>query len=112
MTPPPSTLFPWVSHLEIADTFWKRTLGLMGKSGLAGGHGLLISPCRSIHTCFMRFSIDVVFLDRDNNPLKVVREVKPWRLIWGGGKAVSVLEVQSGWLPRIQTAARPVTQNK
>jgi uncharacterized protein len=111
MTMPPPNLFPWVSHLEIADTFWKRTLGLMGKTGLAGGHGLLISPCRSIHTCFMRFPIDVVFLDHDNDPLKVVRGVKPWRMIWGGWKAASVLEVQSGWLPRIQTVTHPATQN-
>jgi len=101
MAHPPPNGFPSVTHLEMADTFWKRSLGLMGKPGLAKGHGVLISPCRSIHTCFMKFPIDVVFLDHDNHPVKVARGVKPWRIVWGGWKAYSVLEVQSGWLPPV-----------
>ncbi|MEI7880862.1 MAG: DUF192 domain-containing protein, partial [bacterium] len=47
----------------VADTFWKRSIGLMGKPGLKAGQGLLLSPCGSIHTCFMRFPIDIIFLD-------------------------------------------------
>ena len=97
---------PLVSHLEVADTFLKRALGLMGKPALATGHGLLISPCRALHTSFMRFPIDAVFLDHDNRPVKVVRDIKPWRLIWGGWNACSVLEVQSGWLPPVETIGR------
>ncbi len=88
-----------LTHVDRADTFWKRALGLMGKPRLEVGRGLLIPRCRSIHTCFMRFPIDGVFLDEHHRPVKIIRNLKPWRLAWGGGKACSVLEVESGWLP-------------
>ncbi len=64
---------------EIADTFSKRLLGLMFRSGLPIDNGLLLDPCSSIHTFFMRFPIDVVYLDRDNTVLKK-ETVFPWRL--------------------------------
>ena len=91
-------------QLIIADTFWKRSIGLMGRSGLKVGQGLLLRPCRSIHTCFMRFAIDVIFLDAKNQVVRIQSNVKPWRVVWGGWKAHSVIEVQSGWsssLPRM-----------
>ena len=91
--------FPSLIRVDRADTFWKRALGLMGKPRLEAGRGLLIPRCRSIHTCFMRFPIDVVFLDEHSQPVKIVRNIKPWRLLWGDRKACSVLEVESGWLP-------------
>ena len=91
--------FPTLAHIDIADTFWKRAVGLMGKPGLETGRGLLFPHCRSIHTGFIRFPLDVIFLDKDNGVVKVVRNLKPWRLAWGGMKAYSTLEVQSGWLP-------------
>ena len=94
-------LFRQIPHLEIADAFWTRAIGLMGIPELPPGHGLLITHCRSIHTCFMRFPLDVIFLDRNNHPIKVVREIKPWRIAWGGWQACCVLEVQSGWLPKV-----------
>ena len=49
--------------VEIADNFFRRFCGLMGKKNLPARHGLLISPCNSIHMCFMKFPIDAVFLD-------------------------------------------------
>ncbi len=49
----------------VAKKFWERTKGLMGQPYLEHGSGLLIEPCNSIHTCFMKFSIDVVYLDRE-----------------------------------------------
>jgi len=49
--------------------------------------------CNAIHTCFMRFPIDATFLDRDDNVVKVVRNIRPWRFcVWGGRRAVKVLE--------------------
>jgi uncharacterized membrane protein (UPF0127 family) len=90
--------FPTLTRVDCADTFLKRALGLMGKTRLEAGRGMLIPRCRSIHTCFMRFPIDVVFLDEHSRPVKIVRNIKPWRLIWGDKKACSVLEVGSGWL--------------
>jgi uncharacterized membrane protein (UPF0127 family) len=96
MTPPLQAQFPWLTKLDTADTFWKRAIGLLGKRGLEAGEGLLIPGCGSIHTCFMRFPIDVIFLDGENRVVKIVRAVKPWRMAWGGRQARSVIEVQSG----------------
>ena len=81
---------------EVARTFWQRVIGLMGRKSLPEGEGLLILKCNSIHTCFMRFAIDATFLDRDDNVVKVVRNIRPWRLwVWGGRRAAKVLETQS-----------------
>ena len=99
MAAPLQESFPTLIRVDRAETFWKRALGLIGKPRLEAGRGLLIPRCRSIHTCFMRFPIDVIFLDEQSQPMKIVRTIKPWRLAWGGWKACSVLEVESGWLP-------------
>ena len=81
---------------EVARTFWQRVIGLMGRKSLPEEEGLLILKCNSIHTCFMRFAIDATFLDRDDNVVKVVRNIRPWRLwVWGGRRAAKVLETQS-----------------
>jgi len=78
---------------EVAETFRERTKGLLGRDGLTPGTGLLIRKCNCIHTFFMRFAIDATFLDRDGKVVKVVRNIPPWRpWIWGGRKAVAVLE--------------------
>lgn len=80
-------------RLAVADTFWSRFKGLMGKKKLISGCALLLYPCSSVHTFFMRFPIDVVYLDKDMNILKVVKAMKPWRLDFGHKKAVYVLEL-------------------
>lgn len=82
---------------RIADNFLSRAAGLMFRRRLPPGEGLLITRCRSIHTFFMRFPIDAIFLDADGNPVKTVRNISPWRLfIYGGHSATQVLEVPSG----------------
>jgi len=63
----------------VAHRMWPRMRGLLGKRGLASGEGLLIRPAPSIHTFFMRFPIDVVFLSRQGEVLKVAERVRPWR---------------------------------
>jgi len=76
----------------------------MGRRGMKAGQGLLLRPCGSLHTCFMRFLIDVIFLDSRNQVVKIQQNVAPWRMVWGGWKAHSVIEIQSGWLtalPRV-----------
>ena len=81
---------------EVARSFFERARGLIGRSSLAPGTGMLILRCNAIHTCFMRFAIDAIFLDRDGNVVKTVRNIPPWRLlVWGGFKADRVLEVQA-----------------
>lgn len=80
----------------VAAGFGDRVLGLMGERGLAQGSGLWIAPCNSIHTFFMRFAIDAVYLDRGGKVLVVRRNVKPWRVDWPVFRAHSVLEIPGG----------------
>ena len=63
-----------------ADTFFSRLRGLMGRKDLPAGEGLLLVPCPQIHTCFMRFSIDAVFCNKQGKVLYVKEQMKPWRL--------------------------------
>lgn len=78
---------------EVAESAFERMRGLIGRSSLATGKGMLITKCNCIHTFFMRFPIDATFLDRKGVVVKVVRNIRPWRLwIWGGWRARSVLE--------------------
>ena len=81
---------------EVAETFAERAKGLIGRDGLASGTGMLITKCNCIHTFFMRFPIDATFLDREGRVVKIVRNIRPWRLwVWGGFKSVAVLETPS-----------------
>src|ERR1700692_4880832 len=71
-----------------------RMHGLLGRSGLAQGEGLLPQPAGSIHTAFMRFPIDAVFLDGDQRVLKVAPDLQPWRAV-AAKHARTVLELAS-----------------
>jgi uncharacterized membrane protein (UPF0127 family) len=83
----------------IADHPIHRMRGLMGRRLLPAGDGLLLSPAPSIHTGFMRFPIDVIFLDRELKALKLVEQLKPWRAAGARG-ARSVLELAPGEVAR------------
>lgn len=87
--------------VERADTILRRTLGLMGRRGLPDATGLLIEPCGSVHTSFMRFPLDVVYLDRDRRVVKVATGVRPWRLSAGGRRAKATLELAAGEAERL-----------
>jgi uncharacterized protein len=84
-----------VQRCELADGFLSRLRGLLGRRGLEPGQGLLLSPSCSVHTLFMRFPIDVVFLDRGLRVLGVAAGVRPWRLAGRRG-ARHVLELAVG----------------
>jgi uncharacterized membrane protein (UPF0127 family) len=88
-----------VPRVRVGASFLDRFLGLMGRRPPGPGYGLLLSPCSSLHTCFMRFTLDAVFLDAESRVVRVVRGIRPWRMAWGGRKAASVVEVEAGWLP-------------
>ena len=79
----------------VAHRMWPRMRGLLGKRGLDSGDGLLIRPAPSIHTFFMRFPIDVVFLSRQGEVLKVAERVPPWRAR-SCRHAYAVLELAAG----------------
>ena len=81
---------------KVADTFARRARGLIGRPAPGPGEGMLIPKCNAIHTFFMKYPIDATFLDRDGRVVKVVRGIRPWRpLVWGGWRAVKVLETAS-----------------
>jgi uncharacterized membrane protein (UPF0127 family)/CheY-like chemotaxis protein len=83
----------------IADRPFSRMRGLVGQRSLEEGHGLLLQPAPSVHTAFMRFSIDVVFLDRDLTVLKLVQHLRPWRVA-SASRARNTLELATGEIDR------------
>lgn len=91
---------------EDTATFLERALGLIRYKEYPKGKVMRFFKCGSVHTFFMRFDIDVIYLDRDNQVVKVVRGLKPWRLSLGGVKAVTTLEVSAGWLPEINLGTK------
>ena len=95
-------------RLREARTPWSRLVGLLGHALLPQGEGLLIVPCSSVHTFFMRFPIDVAFLDREGRVVKVFISVPPFRLLLGCPGARMALELPSGTL--ISTRAEPGDQ--
>jgi uncharacterized membrane protein (UPF0127 family) len=91
----------------VADNPLTRLRGLLGRSELASGEGLLLRPAGSIHMFFMRFPIDAVFLSRDGEVLKVSASVRPWRTAAARGAKV-VIELPAGEADRrgIQAGTR------
>jgi hypothetical protein len=84
-----------VDECVVADTPVSRMRGLLGRNELRPGEGLLLRPASSIHTCFMRFSIDAVFLDGGLRVLGISDELRPWRAASRRG-ARAVLELPAG----------------
>lgn len=80
---------------EIADSVLARLRGLLGRRELPPGEGMLLRPSGSIHTCFMRFPLDAVFLDAELRVLRVRSELRPWRAAGARG-ARAVLELGAG----------------
>jgi uncharacterized membrane protein (UPF0127 family) len=89
--------------IEVAESWSSRLKGLLGRDGLAEGAGLLIVPCNSIHMFFMRFPIDVAFLDKEGRVVRAVHSIKPWRATRVYLEAHSALELPAGTLARSQT---------
>lgn len=88
-----------VSKVSLADNFWTRLCGYMFREQ---PHlpGIIFEPAPGIHTFFMRFPIDVVFLDGKNKIIKVYRHMKPWRHTWFYFNSTRVLEVPAGKFPQ------------
>lgn len=83
-------------QVEKAWSLGARLQGLLGRSSLEAEAALWIHPCNSIHTFFMKFAIDVIFVDGDLVVRKVVRHIPPWRLVLPVWKACSVFEMAAG----------------
>lgn len=87
------------NQIILADSFYHRLLGLMFKGKIEDGDGLLISPCNSIHTFFMKYPLDIVFIGHKNQVVKIIRNLKPWKMTWIYFKAIKTLELPAGKLP-------------
>jgi len=88
------------SDLKEAAGFFQRLVGLMGRGRLENNEGLWMARCRAIHTFCMRFSIDVVFLDRDFIVKKTVKGLRPFRPVVSCRHAQGVLELPEGTIER------------
>jgi len=88
---------------QVADRPLSRMRGLLGRRELARGSGLLLEPCGSIHTFFMRFPIDAVYLDDEWRVLRVRAGIGPWR-VDGARGARAVLELAAGEAERAAIA--------
>lgn len=67
-------------NLKFADTLKDRIDGLLKYQELPPGNALMLKPCNSIHSFFMRFAIDVVFIDKQNRVVRTISQFKPWRI--------------------------------
>jgi uncharacterized membrane protein (UPF0127 family) len=84
------------TRARIASSFVSRFLGLMGRKRLDEGSGLLITGSASIHSFFMRFRFDAVFIDRDDRVVKIVPAMRQWWVAFGGRGAKHVIELPAG----------------
>lgn len=84
-----------LDDLIIAESFIARLAGLILRPRLLKGQGLLIKDCNSIHTFWLRYNIDAIFLDQENKIVEIIKDIKPFRFTRIIRPAVSVLEVLS-----------------
>jgi len=87
------------TDVELASTRAERRRGLLGRETLAPSSALMLTPCLAVHTAFMRFPIDIAFLDRDGFAVKIVTDLRPWRMA-ASPSAHSVVEFAAGTLRR------------
>lgn len=93
-----------VNNLEQATSFLERGKGLLGRDGLNDDHGLWIKPCNNIHTFFMKFKIDCVFLDEHLVIQRISSNMKPFRVAGPVWKARSVIEFKAGTVEKAKLA--------
>lgn len=91
-----------VSRLSAAVDSASRRKGLLGRSGL-DDEALVIAPCNAVHTFFMRFALDILFVDRDGRVRRTAEHVKPWRVA-GSLRAFATIECAAGTLARSRTS--------
>ncbi len=90
-----------VPKLQKATTFWQRTRGLLGTESIGADEGLWICPCSSVHTWFMNYDIDLIFLSKDLKVVKLCQRVSPFRMTLPKWSVHSVVEVQAGTISKV-----------
>jgi len=89
---------------QSACGFWSRFRGLMGRRTFPAGSALVLTPCKQVHTFFMRFTIDIVFLDGQGVVIEVLPGMSPWKISPFVGGARSVVELPAGVVESTGTA--------
>ena len=84
------------TRARLASSHTARFFGLMGRKGVEDGGGILLTKSASIHSFFMRFRFDAIFIDRENRVVKVVPAMRQWWLAFGGRGAKDVIELPAG----------------
>ncbi|MFC1657771.1 DUF192 domain-containing protein [Candidatus Omnitrophota bacterium] len=90
-------------RVKIAHTFWGRLVGLLNRQSLETGEALVLKPSNSIHTLFMRFAIDAIFLDNKGRVIAVLPSLKPFRVSPIYFNASLTIELPEGMLKSSQT---------
>jgi hypothetical protein len=90
-----------LSDLKIADRMWSRMRGLLGNQGLSSQEGLWIHRCNSIHTFFMNYAIDCVFMDSEMRVKALKKDIQPGKLVFPILGAQSVIEMKSGQIENL-----------
>ncbi len=85
-----------IQNLESAESLWSRGVGLLSRKSIQDNEALWIKPCNNIHTFFMRFAIDCIFIDEKLKIVRVVNNIKPFRFAGPYWKARSVIETAAG----------------
>ncbi len=96
------------TRAKLASSYIDRLIGLMGRKGIEEGGGLLLAKSASIHSFFMRFRFDAIFVDNDDRVVKVVAAMRRWSVAFGGRGAKHTLELPAGTAER--TGTRPGDQ--
>src|SRR5436190_19773245 len=86
---------PLATSVELADTRRSRRKGLLGRDSMSAEAAMVISPCMAVHTAFMRFAIDVVFVDGEGHAVEIIHALQPWRMA-GSLRARAVIEMPAG----------------
>lgn len=90
-------------HAKVADSFISRLVGLLNRKSLALGEGLLIVPCNSIHSCFMRFTFDAIFINENMEVIYIIESMAPFKFSPVIKEAKSVIELPAGVVRQTKT---------
>ncbi len=84
------------TRAQVAETFWTRLRGLIGRASLEPGEGLIIRPCKGVHMWFMRFPIDVIYVGEEDVVIDIDEALPPWRIGRPRPQARYVIELPAG----------------
>ena len=81
---------------HLACSYWERLIGLMGRKALAQGEGLIIDPCSSVHMFWMRFAIDVIYVNKAHVIVGIDHDLRPWHIGHFNRKVRYIVELPAG----------------